>query len=344
MSGRNTTDMRIDVHNHLLPEPYVDLLLEWDTPVGLTTEDGDLHMVHQRSGTASVAAGNTIPVNEGFIDIETRLEWMDEYNIERTLVSVSTPNPIHETFTPEQSTQLVRAINDGFADLQSEYPDRVSGLGMLPLREPEAAIAEVDRIAKELKLDGIALPTSVNGTKLSIPELTPVFDRVDEFGLTAFIHPHGNVLSDELNADESFLNPLVIFPTETTVQIARLIYDGFFDDHDFDVVLSHMGGALHQLAGRLDRGRDEIDEPAARPDKPVLEYLQEFYYDAISFHRPALTAAIDTIGIKQFVFGTDFPFDEEDTRTLIADIEAAIESEAEREQLMYSNAIELFNL
>ncbi|WP_446685200.1 amidohydrolase family protein [Haladaptatus pallidirubidus] len=266
--------MRIDVHNHLLPEPYVDLLLEWDTPVGLESKGDRLYMIHQRSGTVSVAEGNQIPVNEGFTDVDARFEWMNQYDVERTLVSVSTPNPIDEAFTPEQSTELIRTINDGFADLQSQHPDRIAGLGMLPLREPEEAVTEVDRIVDDLNLHGIALPTSVNGRKLSRSELVPVFDRIDDTRLTAFVHPHGNVLSDELGADESFFNPLIVFPTETTFQIARLIYDGFFDDHDFDVVLSHMGGALLQLVGRLEQGRDEIDDPASRPDRPIREYLR----------------------------------------------------------------------
>lgn len=82
--------------------------------------------------------------------------------------------------------------------------------------------------------------------------------------LSSFI-PRGNPLSDVLRPDESFLSPLVAFPTETTFQVARLIYDGFFDEHDFDVVLPHMGGTLLHLAGRIDRGRQEIDDPTAPP-------------------------------------------------------------------------------
>ena len=336
--------MRIDVHNHLLPEAYVDLLLKWDTPVGLEATESGVHMVHRRSGTASVAAGNRIPVNEGFTDVNARIRWMDRHDVSQTVVSVSTPNPLDEAFSSDQSTQLIRSINDGFADLQSSHPDRIAGLGMLPLRDPEAAVAEVDRISTDLDLCGIALPTSINGKKLSSPALEPVFDRVDERGLTAFIHPHGNVLSDELDDGESFLNPLVIFPTETTFQIVRLIYDGFFDRHDFDVVLSHMGGALLQLAGRFERGRSEIDDPTARPDRPILEYVQQFYYDCISFHRPALRAAIDTVGVDQFVFGTDFPFDEEDTRTIVSDVKAVVSEESARDQLMQSTAQELFEI
>lgn len=336
--------MRIDVHSHYLPDPYVDLLLELDTPVGLETDGNDLYMIHRWSGTASVASGNRIPVTEGFVDIDARVDWMEEHDIDRTLVSVSTPNPLADAFTADQSTRLVRAINDGYATAQASYPDHIAGLGMLPLRDPAAAKAEVDRIANDLELCGIALPTTVPDGKLSDPALAPVFDAVDDAGLTAFIHPHGNRLSETLEADESFLNPLVVFPTDTTFQIARLIYDGFFDAHDFDVVLSHMGGALLHLAGRLDRGRREIDDPGAAPARPVIEYLREFYYDTICFHRPALAAAVETVGVDQLVFGTDYPFDEEDVDTGLADLRAILPDAADRDQVLRTTALDLFAL
>jgi len=336
--------MRIDVHNHFLPDPYVDALLDMDTPVGLESDGEQLYMLHQWSGTASVAAGNRIPVNPGFTDVEERVAWMDEYDIDRTLVSVSTPNPVSSAFTASQSTELVRAINDGFARAQAEHPDHIAGLGMLPLRDPDAAVAEVDRIAGDLDLPGIALPTGLPDGKLSDPDLRPAFDAIDEYGLTAFVHPHGNVLSTMLEPEESFLNPLVVFPTDTTLQIARLIYDGFFDDHAFDVVLSHMGGALLPLAGRLERGRREMADPEDRPDRPVIEYLEDFYYDTISFSRPTLRAAIETVGVDQFVFGTDYPFDEEDLETNLADLDAAVPSRADRDRIMSDTARDLFDL
>ncbi|WP_245903076.1 amidohydrolase family protein [Salinigranum rubrum] len=227
--------------------------------------------------------------------------------------------------------------------MESRYPDAFAGLGMLPLREPEQALVEVDRIAGDLDLSGIALPTSINGDRLSAPELAPVFDRVDELGLTAFIHPHGNVLSDTLGPAETILNPLVIFPTDTTLQVARLIYDGFFDAHDFDLVISHMGGALLHLAGRIDKGRREINDPDAPPTKPFVEYLQEFYYDTISFHQPALEAALKTVGIDRFVFGTDYPFDMEEFDTAVGDVEAVVPAAADREKIMSETARDLFD-
>lgn len=336
--------MYVDVHNHYLPEPYVELLLEWDTPVGLDQSGDDLYMVHERSGTASVQSGNRIPLNEGFTDVEPRVGWMDAYEIDRTLVSVSTPNPLAGAFTPQQSTELVRAINDGFATAQDRHPDVYAGLGSLPLREPDEAVAEVDRVAEDLDLAGIALPTSIPEGKLSRAELAPAFEAIVDHDLTVFFHPHGNALSDDLDADESFLSPLAVFPTETTFQVARLLYDGFFDDYDFDVVLPHMGGTLLHLAGRLDRGRQEIDDPAAPPAAPVVDTLQSLYYDVISFHRPALRAAIETVGVEQLVFGTDYAFDEEDTDTIIADLEAVVADADDRRRIASETARTLFDL
>lgn len=336
--------MRIDVHNHYLPEPYVNLLLEWDTPVGLVEEDGEYYMVHEKSGTASVREGQRIPLNVGFTDVEARREWMQSHEIDRTLVSVSTPNPIADAFTVEQSTELVKAINDGYAAAEDDHPDVFGGLGTLPLRDPEAAVEEVERIATSLDLAGIALPTSINGKKISQPELAPAFEAIEDHDITVFFHPHGNVLAETLDHNELFLSPLVVFPTETTLQIARLIYDGFFDTYDFDVVLSHMGGAILALAGRLDRARREMDDPDEPPTRPIVSYLEEFYYDVISFHPPALETAIDTVGIDRLVFGTDYPFDEEDIDTNIGHLEAVVPRYSDRQRILSETAQDLFNI
>jgi len=336
--------MYVDVHNHYLPEPYVETLLEWDTAVGLERSNGQLYMVHERSGSASVKEGNRIPLNEGFTDVEPRVEWMAEHGIDRTLVSVSTPNPLAGAFTPEQSTELVTAINDGYAAARDEHPDVFAGLGMLPLREPEAAVREVDRVANELQLSGIALPTSIPEGKLSSEDLRPTFEAVDDHDLTVFFHPHGNALSDSLGPEESFLSSLIVFPTETMFQIARLLYDGFFDDHEFDVVLPHMGGTLLHLGGRIDRGRQEIDDPDAPPAEPIPDTLQRFYYDVISFNRPALRAAVETVGVDQLVFGTDYAFDEEDTDTIVADFRAVVTDDDDRRRVASETARTLFDL
>lgn len=327
--------MRIDVHTHYLPEPYIDRLRERNRGVRIEDRDGQPFVVHTTG---------SFPLFEGFRDPRARVEWMAARGIDYTLASVSTPNPNEGPFSIEESTELVRAINDGFATVQEEYPDRFGGVGPLPLRDPAASVDEIDRIV-DLGLDGVMLPTTVRGRKLSDPELAPVFERLDDSGLVAFVHPGRNFLSHELGDDEWIFNPMTVFPTETTHQIARLIYDGFFDQYDFDVVLSHMGGALTHLVGRLERARDQFRSGAdAAPERPIDEYLAEFYYDLISFHPPAIEAAIDTVGVDQLLFGTDYPFGMEDTDATLQSIDALGLSDAERADVMAGTAAALFDI
>jgi aminocarboxymuconate-semialdehyde decarboxylase len=327
--------MRIDVHTHYLPEPFRRRLREWEEGVRIEDRDGRPFVVHTTG---------SFPLFPGFRDPEARVEWMDEHDVDYTLASPSTPNPNEGPFSVEQSTELIRAINDGYADVQAEYPDRFGGIGPLPLRDPEAAVAEIDRI-EELGLKGVMLPTTVRGRKLSHPDLEPVFDRLDESGLPAFLHPGRNPLSHELDDDEWMFTPLTVFPTETTHQIGRLIFDGFFDRHEFDLVLSHMGGALPYLVGRLERGRDQFrSDEGQTPERPVREYVEAFYYDTISFHPPAMEAAIDTVGLDRFLFGTDYPFGMENIDDTLESIDALELSDADREAVMSGNVAELFDL
>ncbi|MFC7239728.1 amidohydrolase family protein [Saliphagus sp. GCM10025317] len=326
--------MRIDCHTHFLPAPFRGHLREADGEVRIERR-GDQDFVCHTTGS--------FPLFPGFRDSEVRLEWMDDHDIDTTLASVSTPNPNEGPISVDESRTLVRAINDGFADLQDEYPGRIAGLGTLPLREPDESVAELDRIA-DLGLAGVALPTTVRGKKLSHPDLEPVFDRLDELDLTAVMHPGRNEVSHTFEDDEWIFNPLAVFPTETTIQVARLIFDGFFDRHDFDLVVYHMGGALPYLVGRLERGRDQFrSDPNQHPERPVVEYLQEFYYDTISFHPPAMNLAMETVGAEHLLFGTDYPFGMEKADQTLDDLEG-LDLAGKRAGVMGETANELFDI
>lgn len=324
--------MRVDAHTHYLPEPYLDQLRELDGPVRLEDGPGG-EVIHHGHGS--------IPLFPGFTDVDERIGWMEVHDIDRTVVSVSTPNPYEGPFTPAESTRLVRAINDGNADLLESHPDVFIPLGMLPLHQPDVAIRELERIV-DLGLAGVALPTAVGDRKLSHPDLEPVFDELDRVGLPAFIHPRPNELSAALPSDEWHVNALAVFPSETTVQLCRLLLDGFFDRHEFDLFVAHLGGTLPYLAGRLERGRREFWSDGGSPDRPILEYLQEFYYDVISFHPPAIRAAIETVGVDRLMFGTDYPFGIEDAEWTIETVEAAIPDADDRDAVFATTALELY--
>lgn len=326
--------MRVDVHTHFLPATFREHLKAADGPICIDT--GSPHRLMHLHGS--------FPLSPGFRDMEARFEWMDRWDIDHTIASVSTPNPNEGPQSVETTISWTTAINEGFATLQDEHGDSFSALGSLPLRDPAKAVNSVDRVL-ELDLKGFALPTAVRGQSLADPSLTPVFEAIDETGLPVFFHPQPNTISHTFRGDEQFLNPVIVFPIETTVQLTRLIFAGFFDRHDFPVLIAHLGGALPYLVGRLDRGhrlfRTEASDP---PQNRIADYLRSFYYDTIGFHPPAIELVGKTIGFDRMLFGSDYPFGMEDIQSSLTDLERVSISTDEASQIMGDGAADLFGV
>ncbi|MDS0294910.1 amidohydrolase family protein [Halogeometricum luteum] len=333
----------VDVQTHFLPEAYLEALGAKARSVRVTERDGMPYISHEH---------DSFPLYPGFTDLDTRIEWMDEHDVDVGLLSVSKPSPNEGPFTVQESVELARALNDGYAAARDAHPGRINGLACLPMRDPEAAVAEVDRVADELDLAGIALKTTVRGTPLSDPSFVPVFERIRHRGLSVFVHPRYNALTESMGEDEWMLKPMVIFPTETTVQISRLVFDGFFDRFpEIPFVVAHLGGALPYLAGRLETAYDIAKERVAGdadaddlPEHRPTHYLETLYYDAIAHHVPALRCAVDTVGADRLLFASDYPFEAEDAAGTFEDLEALGLTDSEREAVLGGTAAKLFDL
>jgi len=333
--------MRIDVQTHCLPQSYLDALDDYARGVSVTERNGRPFVSHEH---------DSFPLLEGFTDLDVRLDWMDAHGVDVGLLSVSKPSPNEGPFTIEESVTLTRALNDGYSAIHAEYPDRLYGLGHLPMRDPEAAVAEVDRIADDPGLAGVALKTTVRSTPLSTPEFAPVFDRIQDRDLGVVVHPRYTRLADVLTEEEWMLKPMIIFPTETTLAFSRLIFDGFFDRYaDVDFVVAHLGGALPYLLGRLERAyviaAQRFEGGAdALPDHRPAHYLERLYYDCIAHHVPALEAAVDTVGADRLVFASDYPFEAEDADGTLHDLDQLDLTDTERAAIEGGTAAEIFDL
>lgn len=92
-------------------------------------------------------------------------------------------------------------------------------------------------------------------------------------------------------------------------QVARLICSGALDKvPNLKLLLAHTGGTLPFLAGRLDscvEGDAVLNE---KLKKRPSEYLQNMYYDSISYHMPTLSCGQQFVGTDRLMFGTDHPF------------------------------------
>lgn len=290
--------MRIDAHTHFFPTEYLRLLEERAVGIGARVD---------RSGRRYLVQGDSriVTLTAPMTDVEPRLRMMDEAGIDVQILSLTTPNVY--LFEGSDQALAARVCNDAFARLRDRHPRRFRCLASIPLGDPEAAVAELDRALGSLRLDGVIIGTNVAGQTLDGERFAPFFRRADELGAAILLHPMAPAVGTR-HMENFALVPMVGFIFDTSLAVARLVYSGFFGRHPrIRFLVPHLGGAVPYLVGRWDFGYEAYPECREQLAAPPSEHLQNLYYDTVSFHPPALRCAAETFGARRIVFGSDYP-------------------------------------
>jgi aminocarboxymuconate-semialdehyde decarboxylase len=138
------------------------------------------------------------------------------------------------------------------------------------------------------------------------------------------------------------LLPTVGFTFDTTLAVARMIFDGFFDRYpNLKFISSHAGGTLPYLASRIDLFYGFLPEAEKTLKATPSEYLRHIYYDAIVYHPEGLAECINLGGADRVLFGTDYPHST-DVPGLLSQTKAL--AARERSAVLGKNAETLFSL
>jgi aminocarboxymuconate-semialdehyde decarboxylase len=217
--------------------------------------------------------------------------------------------------SPEGANALdvVKEFNEHAAELTAKHPNRLLGLACSVPFDDDAILHETEKAVKQFKLKGIMINSSVSGEYLDSPRATPFFELVTELDVPLFVHPPKFTIGNEKM--EIFRLPeMVGRPFDTTLSLTRFILTGGLEKFPrLRMVCAHVGGALPMLPGRLGFGyelRRDMSFGPWEPDvitRPPATYIQQLYFDTVSLHPPAVTCAIETIGVDHVVFGSDSP-------------------------------------
>ncbi len=217
--------------------------------------------------------------------------------------------------TPRDSDplDLVKEFNEFAAEVTAKYPRRLLGLACSMPFGDERFLKETERAVRDYGLKGIMVNSSVNGEYLDSPRARPFFGLVTELDVPLFIHPPRVTIGAEKM--EIFRLPeMVGRPFDTTLSLTRFILTGGLERFPkLKLVCAHVGGALPLLPGRLNFGyelRDDMNFGPWEPDvltRPPSTYIQQLYFDTVCLHTPAVLCAVQTVGVDQVLFGSDFP-------------------------------------
>jgi aminocarboxymuconate-semialdehyde decarboxylase len=324
----------IDIHTHMLNRDWLELLRRHgkpryevrkslDAPEGIFL-DGAPFMTPQ----------------PGHFDYDARIKAMDAAKVDLAILSLTCPNVYWGG--EEVSLAAARVANDDMARAEKAYPGRIRWMASLPWEYPGAAAGELKR-ALDQGAVGVMVLANIAGRSLSDPLFEPVWREIDRRALPVLVHPTAPPGTPELDLRQYNLIASIGFIFDTSLAVARLCFDGFFDRFpNLKLIASHAGGALPYLVGRLDQCFDKMNACRTRTETRPGDYLRRIYYDAVTYRPEALELCIKVGGADRVMYGSDYPHNIGDMKGCLARVDAL--PAGQREAVRGANAERIFGL
>jgi len=257
-------------------------------------------------GWRYTSGGREMLLDEGLYDVGLQLSDMQRQGVGRRALAIP-PFTLSYQLPADEGRRWAASINEGIAETVAAHPEQFVGFATVPLQDVSAAVGELRRAVEQLGLRGAEIATNVAGVELDDPALDPFWEAAEGLGIPILVHPHDVAGVNRMGA--YYLNNLVGNPMETTLAGARLLFGGVLERYPgLRIILSHGGGALPHLIGRLEHGYGVRPEAKLRAKAPI-EHLRKLYFDTVVFNHGVLRHVVETAGVEQVVLGTDYPFD-----------------------------------
>jgi aminocarboxymuconate-semialdehyde decarboxylase len=297
--------MRLDAYTHYIPQKFLERM---------NAIAGDHKDIGKRM--------RGVPA---IYDLDARKKVMDLFPDYAQIITYPMP-PLEHFAKPDQIEELLKLINDGFAELCAKERDRFPGwVAQASLATPDAGVREAERAIKNGAL-GVQIYTNVAGKPLDRPEYEPFFAAMDKLGKPIWLHPSRNAEHNDYPDEQKSLYEMwwtFGWPYETAAAMARLAFSKTLDKYtNLKILLHHFGGIIPMLEGRLGPGMDQLGNRTSDVDYIVLkdslkrrplDYFQKVpWVDTATFGgRGAMLCGLEFYPHERIVFASDCPFDPE---------------------------------
>lgn len=289
----------LDLHTHVVPErtPFLDRLARSDPRWARLVKRGD-------QGDVVVAGGVFRVVDRVAWDLVERRDQVAAAGGTGQLLSA-----MPELFAPwapaRDALDYAYAFNDGLAAAVAGSAF-YSGLGVVPVQDPDAAAALLTSVAV-IGLLGVEVPASPPTAPLHGPEWDGFLAEAARLGLLVFVHAVGG------RAAVTFPHPAaanaVIFPADVGQAIGGLIASGALARHPgLRLLASHGGGSLITTLPRLEFLRTATPAMQDLMPETAAVYARRIWFDPLLFDAGLLARLVDAVGAEQVVLGSDYPF------------------------------------
>jgi len=292
----------VDAHTHYLPQEAV----------------AKTGVVRNFDYSALLKGEMSIPYKR-IQDIEGTLRIMEDAGVDMAV--------LNQSAWSGQGLEVCKAMNDSYARLKRDYPDKFILCGHVPLQGGQDVVDEVARCITELGLHGMSLVSSVEDIFLDSPDLWPVYQKIDELNVPIVIHP--SVRFPIWGGGKKYeLRRTISREYDIAKAAVEVMYGVLKDFPNLKFLFPHYGGGMPGLKARLRAWFEpeswnipaEIKSCPKTPrelrelglDKAFDVLFDKLYVDMAGSGagwKPMIKAALLTIRADRTCFGTDYPYD-----------------------------------
>jgi predicted TIM-barrel fold metal-dependent hydrolase len=232
---------------------------------------------------------------------------------------------------PEATVEVMRIYNEWLADFCSTHPERYAGLASIPNNPIDAAITEIERVAKRGTLRGLDIANSPDLKPLWDPHWNPLWEVVAACGLPLHFHTVGGYVPEHIRkivlvgsdptrarqpdapavdlpvARAAFATSITQFQVNMANILTSVIFSGALERHrGLRVVLGEAGiGWIPYVLWRMDaEWEDQFKDLALT--MPPSEYWKRQCWATYQTD-PIGIKLLDDIGVDRVMWGSDFP-------------------------------------
>ena len=291
--------MIIDSHAHIVPS---NLIKEIKKTVHLFPS---LELISSKEsfGFSFCKTKSTRPVSNKLTDVEKRLKWMDQQNIDIQIVG-GWVDMFGYQLPNEEGTKWCELINHHLKLFSEDSKGRFFSLACLPMQNGELAAKMLDDVHKE-GFKGVMIGTQPKGIGgvLDDASLTPFWESADKNKSILFIHPMFDC--GDSRVEDYGMNNAVGRIVDTIIALSRIIYSGHVQRYKNARIVVGMGGAaLPYIIGRLMHNYNLHKDTLFNPKWA----LSNMYYDTVLHDQLSLNFLIDRVGYERVMLGSDMPF------------------------------------
>jgi hypothetical protein len=278
---------------------------------------------------------------------DRRIAEMDAAGIDMQILSLTSPGV--EQLEAAEAATFARETNDYLAEAIRNHPTRFGGFAALPMANPDAAVAELERTVHDYGFKGAVINGHIQGRYLDDKFFWPIFERAEALGVPIYLHPtpppqpviEASYSGFAPIVSEMFAGPGWGWHIETALHVIRIILGGTFDRYPgLQIVVGHMGETLPSMLQRL----DVMPAAMTKLSRPISSYLREnIHYTFSGFnYTPTFLDLLLQVGVDRIMFSADHPY------SSMAQARAFLDkvpvSPADRERIAHGNAEQLLGL